>query len=230
LLTLDRRSLTLSVASDLNHDQRDVVALVRIFVPKILGSWYPLALHASAVAFHESAILFSGASGAGKTTTARTLAETRGDVTLLSEDLVLFASVGTENAIVLGAEAAVLPFLENAAERLAFGKDASIGVESLLRALETCTDVVPLRKIVFLDATRRQGSRWTISPITRARALRLFFVNSFLGSSTPAVLRAHLKACRAIASESLAAEATAIPAQLEDLRAQSPAQIEIIAS
>jgi hypothetical protein len=61
-------------------------------------------------------------------------------------------------------------------------------------------------------------------------ALRLVFLNSFLASSRPDALTAHLTACRDLAAATEVWEASAIPLGLVELQADSRGQREMIAS
>lgn len=234
LLVFHRQSLMLALhhRPDPAHpkEEDDIPALIRLFVPKILATWFPLAMHASALEIADHALLFSGPSGAGKTTTARTLAGAIDGARLLSEDVVLFATVGDVSTIVDGAEPIIHAWLQTAAARLLESPTATVGAQSLGQALEEQHHLIPLRKIVFLDASRRKGTSWSLRRLERAQALGALFLNSFLPSGAPEWIRHHLGVCRAVASGAHALEATTIPASVDGLREGSRAQSEMIAS
>jgi hypothetical protein len=237
LLELDRQKMKLTLFHRMDPanptEEDDVAALLRLLIPKILSAWFPLAMHASALATEKDhALLFSGASGAGKTTTARALAEGPQAMRLLSEDVVLFATVGAaNNTIMAGAEPIIHAWIEATAARFIESPAATPGVQDLVAALKEHPQLIPLRKVVFLDVSRRQGASWSLKEMGRAQALRAFFLNSFLPWATPPLLRAHLIACRAAAASGARAwEATTIPEGVDELRRSSHAQREMIAS
>jgi hypothetical protein len=234
LLTFDRQALRLHLGPGLilqmQAGRNGLEEALRVFVPKILGSWYPLALHASAVQMGTRTLLFSGDSGAGKTTTARLLVEEMEATRLIAEDMVLLSDLEDEASIVVGAEAAVHAWMADATQTLSALQDQSVDVEQLLLSLRAQSGRLPLRKIVFLDSARRTGAAWRFGSLTSTATLRLLFVNSFIHSSTFPVLRSHLDACGTLTSRLVAAEALAIPFGLTNLRAGLRAQIETIAS
>jgi hypothetical protein len=120
--------------------------------------------------------------------------------------------------------------MDDATQALSAREDNGVDVEPLLRSLRAQQGRLPLRKIVFLDSTRRTGAAWRFAPLTATATLRLLFINSFIHSSASPVLRSHLEACRTLASRLVAVEALAIPAGLSNLRVGLRAQIETIAS
>jgi hypothetical protein len=229
--TFDRESLVLTAGSGLREKaDEQVAALLRVFVPKLFAGWYPLALHASAVQVGGRTLLFSGESGAGKTTTARLIAAEIDGSRVICEDLVLLADDGGQSVIVDGAEAVIQTWMSEATEALVARRDASVDVRPLREALRERREHLPLGKFIFLDRARRGGADWALGPLAPSGALRHLFLNSFIHSSNPEILRAHLAACRAVAAQTKAAEALSIPAGLADLRASLLAQIETIAS
>jgi len=238
LLVFDRRMRTLALgdpmaaAGEADGNDADVAALVRLFIPKVLSLWFPLAMHASALEIDDGALLFSGASGAGKTTTARTLAEMLPGPggRLLSEDIVLLSSVGDTNTVVGSAEPLVRSWIDDTARTLLDDPRATPAVEDLARALAGQRDVIPLRKIVFLNAARRRGDAWSLRALGPAETLGALFLNSFVPSVAAPALRSHLDACRSVASGARGWEATTIPAGLAELSRSSRAQSEMIAS
>lgn len=231
IYSFDRRSLVLSSSAELRAKPDDeVAAALRIVVPKIFGGWYPLALHASAARVVDRVVLFSGDSGAGKTTTARLLSEEVPDSRIICEDVVLLSERNGAMMIVDGAEEAIQSWMIEATAALVTRREVSVSVEPLQHNLRLLQERIPLHKIIFLDITRRGGQEWSFAPLKRSAALRRLFLNSFFHSSDATALRFHLAACCALANQLVAADALAIPGGLADIRRSSLLQIETIAS
>ena len=231
LMSLDKRSLILTVTNDLRQrSDEEMAAAFRVFVPKIFGRWFPLAMHASAVGIGDRTILFCGESGAGKTTTARTLAEEIAGVRVYSEDAVVFRDEGGVLVMIEGAEAAIQTWMLEVTAALIERREPSHDVSGLRRALDAEPGRLPIHKAVFLSADRRTGDHWVLGPLSPAATLGRLFLHSFFHSPDPRALRDHLLICRVLAGQIGAAEAVAVPAGLPALRSSSRAQIETIAS
>lgn len=231
LLSLDKSSLALTVAEHVAlGPEADLVEMLRVFVPKLFGRWYPLALHASAVAIGGRTVLFCGESGAGKTTTARTVAEEVPGSRLFSEDVVLLADVEGQLMMVEGAETAIQSWMNDTTTALVEERRRSCDVGMMRRALAALSGRIAVHKAVFLGADRRRSKRWSLEASSAAPTMARLFLHSFFHSSDPAALRSHLHACRMLAVQIEAAVAHDIPAGLEALRSATRAQIETIAS
>jgi len=231
LLSLDKRSLTLTATDILRQrSDEDMAAKFRVFVPKVYGRWFPLAMHASAVTVHERSILFCGESGAGKTTTARTLGEEIADSRVFSEDVVLLREQDGALMMVEGAEAAIQEWMADATAALVERRERCYEAVPLQRALMSAQGRLPIHKVIFLRADRRQGAAWSLQRLSRSRSLTQLFLHSFLHSPEPRALTEHLRTCHALASQIDAADALAVPGSLGALRSASRAQIETIAS
>lgn len=233
VVEFDRSRLLLTAGPGLSNrsaDDGDIEETLRIFVPKILGAWFPLTLHASAIERNGKASLFSGDSGAGKTTTARLAADELAGARLLAEDVSLLAIVADHPFLVEGAEAAIHPWMNEAAATLAKGDGASVDVEPLRRGLDDCPGRVSLHRITFLDRARREGALWRLAPLSPARALQRLFVQSFHHSAATAILRQQLASLRQLAAKVDAREAKAIPEGLAAVRRAIRDQSETIAS
>lgn len=230
LMSLDKRSLTLTVADALRERaDEDMAAVFRVFVPKIYGRWFPLAMHASAMTAGERTILFCGASGAGKTTTVCTFAEEVAGCRVVSEDVVVFREESGVLLMIEDAEAAIQSWMVDARAALIERRESRVEVSDLRRALDIAPARILAHKIIFLDAGRRQGALWSLRRLTPALALRNLFLHSFFHSPDPEELRAHLHFCRALAAQIDAVEATA-PASLDALKSCCQVQMETIAS
>ena len=230
-LSFDKGSCVLAVGVGLRgaSDERISDAL-RIFAPKIFARWCGLALHASAVELNGRGVLFSGDSGAGKTTTARVLAQHSPQGRALCEDVAVIAEGDGKAAILDGAEAAIQDWLFTATDTLVTRRSERVTVEPLRRALLALDARSPVQKIVFLDRSRRRGQTWSLRPLSRAAALGLLFRHSFMYSAEGVILRNHLQTCRDVVALISAAEAVAIPAGVAALESMGADQIETIAS
>ena len=230
LLSYDKSACVVSVHAGREVNEEALAAALRIFVPKVFARWCRLALHASAVSVRGQGLLFSGESGAGKTTIARLLSAQNVGNRLVGEDVVMLSGPDGGLAVTDGAERIIQAWLNEAAEALLTRRGADISIDSVRRALPAIGQRLPIRKLVFLDRNRRGGSEWALRPLPRPEALETVFRHSFLYSSDPASLRSHLAACRALAAQVPTAEATAIPEGTEVLARALSAQIETIAS
>lgn len=231
LMSLDKRSLTLTVADALRErSDEDLAAVFRVFVPKIYGRWFPLAMHASAMTAGERTILFCGASGAGKTTTVRTFAQEVAGCRVISEDVVVFREESGVLLIIEDAEAAIQAWMVDATAALIERRESRVDVSALRRALDIAPGRIRAHRIIFLDAGRRHGPLWSLRRLTPALALGNLFLHSFFHSPDRDALRAHLHFCRALATQVDAVEATAAPAGLDALRRCCQVQMETIAS
>ena len=231
LMSLDKRSLMLTATDALRErSDEDMAAAFRVFVPKIFGRWFPLAMHASAVGVGGRTILFCGESGAGKTTTARTLAEEIAGARIYSEDAVVFRREGGVLAMIEGAEAAIQAWMLDVTAALIERREPEHEVSSLRRALEAEPGRLSIHKAVFLSADRRTGDQFVLDRLSPAATLGRLFFHSFFHSPDAQALRNHLRICRELAAQIGGADAQAVPAGIPALRSGLRAQIETIAS
>lgn len=231
LMSLDQRSLTLTATDALRaRSAEDMAAAFRVFVPKVYGRWFPLAMHASAMMAGDRTILFSGESGAGKTTTVRTFAEEVAGCRVVSEDVVVFREEGGRLLMIEDAEAAIQSWMADATAALIERRESRVDVSALRRALDVAPGRIPVHKVIFLNAGRRHGPLWSLRRLTPALALSNLFLHSFLHSPDEGALRAHLHFCRALAAQIDPVEATAVPGGLDALRRCCQVQMETIAS
>jgi hypothetical protein len=230
LMSLDKRSSVLTVASTLrDRSDEELAAALRVFVPKIFGQWFPLAMHASAVSVGERTIMFCGESGAGKTTTARILSEELIGSQLFSEDVVAFQDAAGTLMMVDRVEAVVRAWMADATATLVARREPHCDVLALRRTLDRQSARLPIHKAIFLRADRRRGADWSLEPLSRAVAIGRLFLHSFLPSPGTNALRSHLRACQMLAAQIDAADAVAVPDGLAALRRTSRAQSLTIA-
>jgi hypothetical protein len=165
----------------------DIAMVLQAVAPKLLALRGHLVLHASAVLLDETLVAFSGRSGAGKTTTARTLA--RAGAQLLCEDKLLMRTTGGRIDVMTDGERRIMAWVAAAASELSAGRSVPCG------ALDDAArgESRPLDGVAFLDASRRGGLTISAAPLDRARATRALFANTFHGSDRPADWRRHLE-------------------------------------
>ena len=154
---------------------------LRSVVPKLLALRGIRALHASAVDIGGSLVVFSGPSGAGKTTTAKAIAEA--GAVLVSEDLMILREVDDCPQGVLPAERIIRSWVADESARWARQPDVQIDCRTLDRALEG--EGRPLQRIFLIDARRRGGDRLTSEPLSQPDAL-IALIDSFYFASIDA--------------------------------------------
>ena len=161
-------------------------------------------LHASALRIGRDLVAFAGPSGAGKTTTARTLAAAGG--ALVSEDLLVFASwdapsaPGTEAegvAVHADAEPAIRAWARTSTAALGRATTRAISCADLPGQLGPADD--RLGRVVFLSAAGRAGRRFVEEPLAVSTTAALLADNSFLSTGDPRAWRQHLQRAAEIA-------------------------------
>lgn len=185
-------------------------AFVHMILPKAAALVGLDVVHASAVQVKDLVIAFSGVSGAGKSTTAGSVAAAGG--LKLVEDILVLAP-GDRAAIVLGAEERFVSWKARASAALQQGETAAL---TELRGMDH-GNTMPIGAILFLDATRRAGDRFNLQRLSRPEAAVAALENAFVGSVTPAAWRRHLAAAMRVASQAKAYRITA-PLGLDALR------------
>ncbi|MCG5051895.1 MAG: PqqD family protein [Myxococcales bacterium] len=138
--------------------------------PNLLAMMGFPALHAAAVAVGGSAIVFSGHSGAGKTTMAKMLSEAVGGF-VLSEDKLVLDSGRSHCAFFAGAESFIRDWIDGACESLIRGT----GTTRALR-LAASGPVIPIQKVLFLHELDRQRDSQDITMLNMERPEALSFV------------------------------------------------------
>jgi len=187
--------------------------------PRLFALRGETVLHASAVCAPGGDVLaFCGASGAGKTTTAR--AFVAAGMSLVSEDK-LVVRVGTTGAptVVTGAEPRLRRWLVDAAPEMAATLPGSwYRIDSQL-ALPAESDAAPLRCVLLLDAARR-GPAADVSTVRLdvLDAAAEIFLAGLFGADTRAAWQRQVAVATAVAG-SVATYATTVPAGIEALAA-----------
>lgn len=156
---------------------RPLPYLLQAVIPKILSLRGHLVIHASAVELGDSAVAFTGLSGAGKTTTARSLARHGGRI--LCEDKLFLRVSPTGNVDTpIEAEAVMKAWIADKAPALARHSDASCApLDEAARGPS-----LPLRELGALDVSRRRGTQVAASKLARQDAATTVFRQMFWGS------------------------------------------------
>lgn len=192
----------------------DDAALLTWAAPHLLALRGRPVLHAAAVEEDGGVLAFAGASGAGKTTTARAFAAA--GATLVTEDLLILADDGD---VVTGAEAALRAWVvaQTGAQAAAPTPGAEVDAEELA-AVVLAGPTLPLRRMLLLDATRRAGGEFVIEKIPASDAMLALLGHSFGELEERRVWRDLATACRRIAS-TVDLRLTTAPAGLDALGA-----------
>jgi hypothetical protein len=200
---------------------------VRVAAPHLLvGAGQPV-LHASAVLLEGSALAFCGPSGSGKSTCARLLSDL--GWAPLSEDLLVFSTGKDPHQVLLSGETLLCSWAEEKARRMTKEGSCPAGLNHLIRTLRGAT--APLSMILFLDATRRGGTRVGLQLLSKVEALSELLKNAFAECRSKQLWLQLLKSSRALLETVPAARAT-VPDGVDALRgalAELKSQLEIVA-
>jgi hypothetical protein len=178
LCEIDGAATTLRLARGARVTEAEARGHLKSVAPKILALRGVFVLHASAVELHGSLLVFSGRSGAGKTTSARAFART--GARLVSEDLLVLVPSPRGPCAAVGGEAAILAWIAEQAAGLARTPDRAITCEPLTRAVEGAS--LPIDQILLLDADRRVGDRMRLEPLARPDALVALLESAYFAS------------------------------------------------
>lgn len=176
ILTIDDHGGAIALAGSSPITVDDLRNVLLAISPKLLALRGHCVLHASAVLLGGEVLAFCGESGAGKTTTARSLAQA--GASLVCEDKLVIQTRGDRVEAVTGIEAMLLRWSQVAAETLLTG------------AATSCPDLdhpdgrppLPVREIGFIDAARREGEEIVGVPLTPLAGAAGIFRNTFYGS------------------------------------------------
>lgn len=204
----------------------DIIDYLRAVTPKILALQGTPTLHASAVAIGTRVVAFAGASGAGKTTTARALVTSPSE--LISEDLLLLRAVEGSVTLVRSGEAQVRRWQEDVKQRLTHGGTHEVSCRPLREITSGGADQV-LHEIAFLAASHRSSGVFQRERLGGSAALGLLMNHLFLGTEEPSGWRDHLRRARFVA-EVVRMVRVAPPAGLDALTAAAPNYRTICAS
>lgn len=178
---VDPRGESLRLAPGSHPTDREARIHLRTAVPKILALRGIRALHASAVEIEGSLLVFSGRSGAGKTTSARALAEAGGR--LVSEDMLILRQAQEGPEGVLSGEPVIGAWIADEAENLAAQPDRSVDCRGLDRCLQG--ESRRIKRILLIDAARRAGARMVTEELGRPDALIELVESIYFGSTDP---------------------------------------------
>jgi hypothetical protein len=189
LCEIDGSGSSLRLAGGVHPTEAEARGYLKTVAPKLLSLRGVFVLHASAVELDGKLLVFSGRSGAGKTTSARAFA--RAGARLVSEDLLVMAAAATSPAeprAVIGGEAVILAWIFEQAAQLARAPETTISCA----ALDRCVDgpVRPLVEILLVDANRRAGQLIQREELAGPDALVALLESAFFASPDARAWRA----------------------------------------
>ncbi len=174
---------------------------LRLLSPKALQARGALILHAAACARADGLTILGGASGAGKSTTARTLGEIE-DRRPVCDDLVVVdePSLATSQPLArIEAEAAIYRWCDDAAEAFRRDPRSSVALAGLTAAAGTGA-TLPLARIFVLSAERRRGSVIERRRVQVDEALVQLLSMVFLGGDDRTTVSGYLSGCARLAA------------------------------
>jgi hypothetical protein len=203
---------TLRLGSGVRPAEPQARAYLKSVAPKILALRRICVLHASAVETEGSLLVFSGRSGAGKTTSARAFA--RNGARLISEDLLVLGGDLRAPEAVIGGEPAIGAWIAAQAQALAADPTGPIDCRGLDRCVEGAR--IPVGRILLIDADRRAGDRITLEPLARCDALVALLESIYFASAEAESWRDSFELLRGIATAVPTARAS-MPRRLLEL-------------
>jgi hypothetical protein len=176
ILAVDDRGRSIAFIGPFPLPREDLRNVLLSIAPKLLALRGHHVLHASAVGLDEKIVVFCGESGAGKTTTARLLANA--GATLVCEDKLVIRFRSERVEAEADIEAGLLRWSEKAADILAQNRTAPCP------DLDGKTSEPPrvVREIAFIDAGRRATEKIVAIPLTVLAGAGNIFRNAFYGS------------------------------------------------
>jgi hypothetical protein len=179
-------------------------AYLKSVVPRLLALRGIDVLHASAVDLKGSLLVFSGRSGAGKTTSAKAFA--RGGALLVSEDLLVLADQRNAPEAIVDGENTLRTWVAEQAARLVSLPDQPIDCAGLDRCATGSRS--PIGRILLLDAERRVGDQIQVEELPRPEALVALMESIYFASNDTSSWRSSLLRLRALVSGASTARAT----------------------
>ncbi|MEA2696691.1 MAG: hypothetical protein QOI66_962 [Myxococcales bacterium] len=193
IFQIDRlgQQLSRSLSADLGYEE--MRALLVSVAPKLLSLRGETVLHASAVVVGDGVVVFSGASGAGKTTTARAMV-TAGASPVCEDKLVVRLGKAGIDAV-LKTESVIAAWVDTTVAELVAGRPASCEILADISRSPT----IPVIEMAFLSADRRADHSLSAYALAPADAAAAVFSNSFYGSADPDDWRRQLLVSAAVA-------------------------------
>jgi hypothetical protein len=191
---VDRQGAYLRLAPGAAETEIDARRTIRTVMPRVLALRGIYVLHAAALGIDDAATVLTGASGAGKTTTARAFART--GVELISEDLLVLASSPEGCRAVVEGEAAMRSWVAKAAERAVAALREPLPCDGLDRVADGRS--LPIATILLLDVDRRTGDRIQMERLSQTSALIALVDSIFVASTNGAAWRPHLDILRSL--------------------------------
>jgi hypothetical protein len=215
LFEVDARGDSLRPRSGSPATEEQARLQLKSVLPKLLALRGIRVLHASAVERQRSLLVFSGRSGAGKTTSARAFVDAAG-ARLVSEDLLIFTPGNAAGDAVLAGERIVRAWVEEKARELAASPERPLDC----RALDRCRDGdhLAVRRVLLIAADRRTGDRIQVESLSRPDALLALLESAFIASADVNSWRSTFESLRALVMNAATARAV-MPRGLVALRA-----------
>jgi hypothetical protein len=198
----DRRMIRAALPSQVDASSHgEIAANIASAAMTVIARKF-LPLHASCVvSLNNSALILTGHSGAGKTTTARAFAKT-GDV-LLAEDILLVEVAGPEIALVYCADALLRDWTSSVASVLQSSPCAEIPYDDFLVDLERLpkrpVETTNLSEVLVLGDRTKASDSLIRKPLDATASLAKILENSFWGLPEPDHWRLHLDRASALA-------------------------------
>jgi hypothetical protein len=150
---IDRVGAWIKVAPGQAQSETQARLRIRSVVTRVLALRGVRVLHASAVDIAGKLTVFTGRSGAGKTTTAH--AFVHAGAKLVCEDLLVLAGPEDGSLAALGGEAVIRKWVTQAAAQLARKPDQVVSCDELDSSVNG--EAHPIERILILEAERRAG-------------------------------------------------------------------------